>query len=91
VSTDPLYYDLIVATLLAGNVQARKIGNDSFDGIEVKADEGVRIIWGNNVGQWGWTSVTVDGDTRGNLTDVSGNATAERVANLIATTDYGLS
>lgn len=87
-STDPLYYDLVAAILLSGNIQARKVGNDSFEGIEVRGEDGIRIIWGNSLGHWGWTSVLIDGSTHEDLTDLPADARAEDVAALIAMTHY---
>lgn len=92
------HYDRIAATLVAGDVQARSVHNESGTSvIVVGLAAGGEVVWGNCyidvaekvVGQeWSATVVDAEGVQSGLTSDLAPDADPEDVARLVATFDY---
>lgn len=90
------HYDLIAVVLLAGDVRARAIHNDSGTSVvAVKLVDGGEVVWGNRTGPddmigqpWSYTVVRPDGTTEGERSLVPADADPEDVAHAIAVHEY---
>ncbi len=83
------FYASVVTLLLAGEIQARTVSNEQATSIEVKLEDGTRILWSNAGKWWAYTAIDKAGDTRSVVSTVGWDATAETVAGMIATYEYG--
>ena|SRR5215471_18410000 len=83
------FYAAVVTNLLAGDVQARRVSNDQAIAVEVRLEDGTRVLWSNAGHWWAYTSVGPDGSTDGRVATLGWDAPPDSVATLIATFEYG--
>jgi len=87
VTTDSQFFAATSALLLSGDVQARTVSNDEYTGVEIKLEDGTRVIWTQDVGAWVATMVAEGGEPTTIRTGAIAD-TPEQAAALIATYEY---